>query len=130
MAKGFFICTQTYCTAMTNEAMREYCLSLPGATEGIKWEENLALMVGEKIFCLTEFDEGCPVALKVTEERFDELTARDGITQAPHWAKRKWVAVVRRNALNMAEWKAIIDDSYALVKAGLTKQQRAAIDGQ
>ena len=115
---------------MTNESMREYCLSLPGATEGIKWEEHLAFMVGEKIFCLTAFDENCPTAFKVPEENFDALTERDGIIQAPHWAKRKWVSVTRRNALSVAEWKAALDASYALVKATLTKKAQAAIGGQ
>ena len=112
---------------MTNEVLRAFCLSLPGCTEDIKWEENLCFCVGEKIFCLTHFEEGGVTALKVSEEAFDELTAMDGIMQAPHFAKRMWVAIEERDALDDAAWKALIENSYKLVFASLTKKLQAEI---
>ncbi len=115
---------------MTIEKLTEYCLSFPGTHEGIKWEENLCFMVAEKIFCITGLTDTSGVSFKVTEEDFDELCEREGIMQAPHFARRKWVSVTRRNALRPKEWEHYLAASYELVKSGLPKKIQTELAGK
>lgn len=113
---------------MDLEVLRDYCLECKATTEGIKWEEHLCFMVGEKIFCITSMDEACHVAFKVSEEDFDELTERDGIMQAAHFAKRQWVGIDNWHALKPKEWQAYLHKSYELVKSKLTKKLQKEIE--
>ena len=109
---------------MNNEQLRTYCISLPGATEGIKWEDHICFMVGAKIFCITGMNDADHVSIKVTEEDFYELTEKQGIEQAAHFAKKQWIALYKRNALTKEEWKNYLSKSYELVKAKLPKKIR------
>ena len=106
---------------MDIETFREYCLSLPGTTEGMKWD-HLCFMIEEKIFVIIAIDEGNRFSTKCTPEEFEELTARDGITQAYHLAKRQWVQVADLEVLNDLELKKRITTSRALVLAKLPKK--------
>lgn len=112
---------------MDTEALRKICLSLPGATESIKWEEHLAFCVAAKIFCMTGFEAGSPVVFKIDPEIFDGICEREGIGQAPHFAKRHWVQVRDRQTLTLREWQDLIRASYELVVAGLPKKVRVAL---
>lgn len=114
---------------MTLEKLQEYCLSLPGTTEGIKWEEHLCFMVCGKIFCITDITEEGKTAFKIDPEDFDEITEQENITQAYHLAKRKWVSVNKRNAIRPKEWEAFIQQSYQLVKAKLPKKLQKELEG-
>jgi len=54
---------------MDLEAVRNFCLTLPGVTEDIKWENNLCFSVGGKMVPVTNI-EGDPVSgsFKTTEK--------------------------------------------------------------
>ena len=106
---------------MDIETFRNYCLSLPGTTEGMKWE-HLCFMIEEKIFVIIDIDEGNRFSTKCTSEEFDELTARDGIEQAYHLAKRQWVQIANLEVLNDLELKERIENSRTLVLAKLPKK--------
>lgn len=108
--------------------MREYCLSLKGVHEGIKWEDHLCFMVAEKMFCITGFNDNDGVSFKVSPEDFALLTERDGIEQARYFARNQWVSVEKRNTLKLKEWKEYLEKSYLLVKSKLTKKQQKEID--
>ena len=112
---------------MDTEALRNICLSLPGTTESIKWEEHLAFCVVEKIFCMSGFEADSPVVFKIDPEHFDAICEREGIGQAPHFAKRHWVLVRERHTLNLEEWQDLILASYKLVVAGLPKKVQAEL---
>jgi predicted DNA-binding protein (MmcQ/YjbR family) len=107
---------------MNTEKMRAFCLSLPGTTEGVKWEDHLCFMVAEKMYLITGMEDNSNVSIKVSDEDFEELTERDGIEQARYLAKRQWVSIQKRNALRQNEWKEYIRKSYELVKAKLPKK--------
>ena len=66
-------------------------------------------------------------AFKVSDEDFETLTEREGITQAAHFAKRKWVSVRKRSLLRRNEWESYVRKSYELVKAGLSKKVLAGL---
>ena len=61
------------------------------------------------------------------EDEFDELTAIDGITQAPYSAKRHWVRVGDLSALPAGELERRIRHSYDLVVAKLPKKVQATL---
>jgi len=109
---------------MDIESFREYCLSLPGTTEGMKWD-HLCFMIEEKIFVIADIDTGSSFSIKCYPDDFDALTARDGIAQAYHLAKRQWIQVENLDVLNDKELKARVADSRALVLAKLPKKTQA-----
>ncbi|MES2419475.1 MAG: MmcQ/YjbR family DNA-binding protein [Bacteroidota bacterium] len=106
---------------MDIESFRVYCLSLPGTTEGMKWE-HLCFMIEEKIFVIIAIDEGNSFSTKCSPEDFDELAARDGIKQASHMAKRQWVQIENLEVLSDNELKERIKASRALVLSKLPKK--------
>jgi len=109
---------------MDIESFRAYCLSLPGTTEGMKWD-HLCFMIEEKLFIIIAIDEGNSFSTKCTPEEFEELTARDGITQAHHMAKRQWVRIENLDVLSETELKKRVETSRALVLAKLPKKLQA-----
>jgi predicted DNA-binding protein (MmcQ/YjbR family) len=113
---------------MNIEELQTFCLSFRGATEDIKWEDNLVFSVAEKIFCLAGLEPPLRVAFKVDEEEFEELTQSEGIIQAPHFARRKWVLVTDEERLSRADWELHIRNSYNLVKSKLPKKKQEELN--
>ena len=105
---------------MDLDQLRELCLSLPGATEGLKWEDHICFMVGEKMFCITGESGG--VSLKVTPEQFDELTERDGIKPTAYMARNKWISIETFSKLKQKEWDFFVRQSYTIIRSKLTKK--------
>ena len=109
---------------MDIESFREYCLSLPGTTEGMKWD-HLCFMIEEKIYIIIAIEEGSRFSIKCNPDDFDELTARDGIAQAYHLAKRQWIMIENLEVFNDQELKSRVADSRAMVLAKLPKKTQA-----
>jgi predicted DNA-binding protein (MmcQ/YjbR family) len=105
---------------MDLDKLRELCMSFPGATEGLKWEDHICFMVAEKMFCITG-EWGC-VSIKVTPEQFDELTERDGIVPTPYMARNKWVSIEQFNKLKQKEWEFYVKQSYDIIRSKLPKK--------
>ena len=61
---------------MNARALQDYCRSLPGATEDIKWGADLVFSVGGKMFAGFHADGGLPLGFPCSDEDFDALTAR------------------------------------------------------
>lgn len=105
---------------MNLDKLRELCLSLPGATEGIKWEDHICFMVAEKMFCITGEFGGA--SIKVTPEDFEELTEREGIIPQPYMARNMWVNIQQFNKLKPKEWDHYVRQSYELIRSKLPKK--------
>ena len=105
---------------MDLDKLRELCMSFPGATEGLKWEDHICFMVAEKMFCIT--GEWGGVSIKVTPEQFDELTERDGIVPTPYMARNKWVSIEQFNKLKQKEWELYLKQSYDIIRSKLPKK--------
>ncbi len=105
---------------MTLDQLRELCLSFPGATESLKWEDHICFMVAEKIFCMTGESGG--VSFKVTPEEFEEMMERDGIVATPYMARNMWVTVQQFNKLRPKEWAQYLHQSYELIRSKLPKK--------
>ncbi len=110
---------------MTLDAIQQFCRGLPGVTEDIKWEHHLCFNVGGKMFLITSPDES-PVnaSFKTSEEKFEELTEREGFIPAPYLARNKWVKVDDIGRLGVMEGKELLQLSYKLVREKLPKNKR------
>lgn len=114
---------------MDHESIRAFCLSLPHATEGIQWEDDLLFRIGNKMFTVLALNpsHGVCLSFKCTPEMFAELTERDGIIPAPYVARYHWVALERFDALPDAELESLIMNSYDMVLAKLPAKVRARL---
>lgn len=97
------------------EQLREFCLSMPHATEDVKWGDDLCFCVGGKMFAVTGFESGGRVSFKCTPEKFAELIEREGIKPAAYVARYHWVYLEEADALAETELKDLISKSYQLV---------------
>src|SRR6476619_3159624 len=101
---------------MNIEDLRKFCLSMPGATEDVKWGADLCFSVGAKMFAVTSADSSVGgISLKCTPEKFDELIERDGIDPAAYVGRYKWVHILSADILPDPELKKLIEKSYQLV---------------
>ena len=82
--------------------------------------------VGEKMFAATHTDYRT-LSFKVDNERFLELTDRPGIIAAPYLARHKWVQIVDPKLVNRKEAIALVQRSYELVFAKLSKKLQQEI---
>src|SRR6185369_8174703 len=107
---------------MNVDSIREYCLSLPHATEDIQWGNDLLFRIAGKIFAGMSLDPPHSLSFKCTPDKFDELIEYDGIIPAPYMARNKWVMLERLDALPGSQLKSQIRISYDLVFSKLTKK--------
>lgn len=114
---------------MDIEWVRQYCLSLPHATEELQWGETLLFKIGGKIFALLNLDQARPnrLSIKCTPEEAAEMVEREGIIPAPYLARNHWICFQDLQAITRAEMKAIIQSSYGLVVAKLPKKLKAQL---
>jgi predicted DNA-binding protein (MmcQ/YjbR family) len=112
---------------MTLDSVRDYCLSLPHATEDIQWENDLLFRISGKIFAGLSLDPPHSLSFKCAPEKFDELIEIEGILPAPYMARNKWVMLERLDALNDSEIKSLIKDSYEMIFSKLTKKSQAEL---
>jgi len=113
---------------MNIEKAKALCRSLPGATEDIKWGADLVFSVGEKMFAVTgDCSAAGGISFKVDDDRFLELTDRNGIVPAPYLARAKWVLIEDVKAVSDAEAAALLQRSYELVFGKLTKKLQREI---
>ncbi|HZR58718.1 MAG TPA: MmcQ/YjbR family DNA-binding protein [Terriglobales bacterium] len=115
---------------MNIDWIREYCLSLPHATETLQWGESLVFKIaGKKMFAVLNLEAGPErrLAFKCTPEKFYELTEIPGIVPSPYLAKSHWVAIKDMNALRSSELQNLMTISYDLVFAKLPKRTQTEL---
>ncbi|MEO7660536.1 MAG: MmcQ/YjbR family DNA-binding protein [Pyrinomonadaceae bacterium] len=113
---------------MNLEQLRNICLAFPGATEDIKWGNDLCFCVGAKMFCVTGADSiAGGLSLKCTPEKFTELIEREGIDPAAYVGRYKWVRISDLDAVGPAELNSVIGKSYDLVFDKLPAKLRKSI---
>lgn len=107
---------------MNIEQLRAFCLSMPSATEDIKWGQDLCFCIGGKMFCVTGLTGPLKISMKVKDEEFDELSSSEGIIPAPYVARYKWIMVEDTSKFTKKEWEHYIRQSYELVRSKLPKK--------
>ena len=109
---------------MTATELETMCMGFQGATQDIKWGNDLCYSVGTKIFCVTGLQGMQYVSFKTAPEEFAELIEREGVIPAPYSARYYWVLVKDPRSLRPKEWKAYIQKSYLLVFEKLSRKVR------
>ena len=115
---------------MTIEDIRNICISLPHATEDIKYGTDLCFSIGNKIFCGTRIEGPFRTGIKCNESDFGDLIERQGIVPMPRLSTTYWIRVEKDDALTALEWKQYIKKSYDLIIAGLPKKIKQSLTKQ
>ena len=113
---------------MDIEQLRKLCLSFPGVTEQVQWQDDLVFKVAGKMFAVAPLEPArLWLTLKADPEEFAELTERPGIIPAPYLARAKWIAIESPQTLPQSEAAALLRRSYDLVVAKLPRTARASL---
>lgn len=113
------------------ESFREFCLSMPHATEDFPFgPDTLVFKVGGKMFALTGLDsEEFKVNLKCEPEKAIELRDQyKEIIPGYHMNKKHWNTVSFQGSLGDDFLKELILHSYDLVYKSLTKKLRTELE--
>src|ERR1700683_5532702 len=118
---------------MNVDAIREFCLAFPAATEKLQWGDDLCFKTGGKIFAIAGLDNP-RLCFKCTAETFAELIEREDIHPAPYVGRYKWVMLDRLDAVRWDELRELIRQSYEMVAAKAPKKKagkkRRAAEGR
>ena len=108
--------------------IKKHCTALPGATSDIKWGQDLCYSVGGKMFAvMCETGEHAnTLSFKVEDNRFLELTDREGFIPAPYLARAKWVYVKDVRKVSEKELVPLLRRSYEIIRDKLPKSKRPA----
>ncbi|WP_347838950.1 MmcQ/YjbR family DNA-binding protein [uncultured Draconibacterium sp.] len=108
---------------MNIEEIREYCLQKKGVTESFPFDETtLVFKVINKIFCLLGLDD-MRVSLKNDPDKNIELRAHyPAIYGGYHLNKQHWNTIELDGSVPSKLLAEMIDDSYHLIVASLTKK--------
>ncbi|MES2627871.1 MAG: MmcQ/YjbR family DNA-binding protein [Bacteroidota bacterium] len=115
---------------MDIERYREYCIQKKAVTEDFPFDNNtLVFKVAGKIFALGDVDIFSSVNLKCDPERAVELREQyDGIVPGYHMNKLHWNTVSMLGSVPDKLIFELIDHSYALVVASLTRKIKQEFD--
>lgn len=112
---------------MTPAALKKVCLSLPGTQEEFPFGEATSVFkVAGKIFALSALaTRPLRVSLKCDPDLAVQLRSNyPAITPGYHLNKRHWNTVVLDGSMPDQLVRELIEDSYDLVVAGLSKRQQ------
>ncbi|MGE5355980.1 MAG: MmcQ/YjbR family DNA-binding protein [Deltaproteobacteria bacterium] len=111
---------------MNIEQVRDYCLKKQYVEESLPFgDDTLVFKIFDKIFALLSLDEAeSPrINIKGNPDKNIELREKyEAVIPGYHMNKTHWNTVLLESDLNDQELMQLIDDSYALVAAGLPKR--------
>lgn len=111
---------------MTERDLRARTQPWPGVQSAIKWQDDLVFSVADKMFCClcVHGAETGKLSFKVEDERFLELTDREGFRPAPYLARARWVTVDNPAKHDAAELRGLLRRAYELVRGKLSKRRQ------
>lgn len=113
------------------DGLRAYLLDRPGASEDTPFgPDALVYRVGNKMFALVMF-KSVPLRCNLKCDPLRALELRDefaAVLPGYHMNKRHWNTVILDGSIPEAVVCALIDHSYALVRQGLSRTERAALE--
>ncbi len=116
---------------MNTDQVKKFCLSFAGASEKASGKPSniLKYSVGEKQFAdfKTSEPEKWRFSIRVTPERFLELTDQRGIRPARYMHRFRWVSIVSVASVQEAYLRELIDWSYTKALHSLPKKIQAEI---
>ena len=117
---------------MNIEELRNFCLSLKGATESFPFDEvTLVFKVGGKMFALINLNGPLTVNIKCDPEQAIELRERyTAVVPGYHMSKQHWNTIHMDGSVRSNLVKGWIIDSYNLIVASLPKLKRMELLNQ
>jgi predicted DNA-binding protein (MmcQ/YjbR family) len=114
---------------MNIEEFRDFCLSLPGATEETPFgPDTLVFKIGGKIFALTNLQTFESFNVKCDPELAQELREQyDCVRPGFHQNKKHWNTILVGGGATIAQQRQWIAHSYKLIVAALPKALRAEL---
>ncbi|MGI4740040.1 MAG: MmcQ/YjbR family DNA-binding protein [Janthinobacterium lividum] len=114
---------------MNIEDFRDFCLSLPGATEETPFgPDTLVFKVGGKLFALTNLQTFESFNVKCDPELAVELREHyDYVRPGFHQNKKHWNTILVGSGATLAQQRQWITHSYQLIVAALPKAVRAEL---
>ena len=115
---------------MNVEQLRAYGLAKKATSESLPFDDtSLVLKVMDKMFAILSLDEGAFMNLKCDPERSLELRAQypEKITPGYHMNKEHWNSVYFKTEVPEELVLELIDHSYDLTVAGMTKKKQAEL---
>ncbi len=111
---------------MNIEEYRDFCLALPGVTEGFPFgPETMVFKVMNKMFALTNIEAYDFVNLKCDPERAITLREEyEGINPGWHMNKVHWNSVKTSADVEDELFKELISHSYDLIVESLPKKTK------
>ena len=113
------------------DAVKAHCASYPGATGQLIGAPGNVLVysVGGKQFAYfkTSEPERWRFSIRVSSDRFLELTGVPGIKPARYMARFHWVTIVDVRTVPADYLRELIGWSYAKAASALTRRQRDAL---
>lgn len=115
---------------MDIESFRDFCITRAGVTEEFPFDDKvLVFKVMNKMFALVDVDLFESANLKCDPERALQLREQyAGIKPGYHMNKKHWNTVMMDGTVPDTLIEGLIDHSYELVVAGLSKKVRAELD--
>ena len=115
-------------------AVKRFCLSFPGAHEQLLAAPANVLVysVGGKQFAYfkTSEPECWRFSIKVSPERFLELTDVPGIKPARWMGRYRWITIVDVRSVPDAYLRELVDWSYRHALESLSRARRASLLGE
>lgn len=109
------------------DELRAYLLAKPGATEEYPFgPDTLVVKVAGKVFALIGLNDK-PLSVSLKADPFNAQYLRDtfpAVQPGYHLNKRHWNSVTLDGSVPANEVRGMIDESYMLVVAGLTRAAR------
>jgi predicted DNA-binding protein (MmcQ/YjbR family) len=117
---------------MNIEEYRNYCIAKKGVTESFPFGgDTLVFKVMGKMFALADVEAFEYINLKSTPEKAIELRELyDAVKPGYHMSKVHWNSVYVNGDVGDVLVYQLIDDSYGLVVASLTKKVQQELESQ
>jgi len=116
---------------MNLRALKKFCSSLPGSVEKIHFAPSNVLVytVGGKFFAYfkTSDPEKWRFSIRVTPDRFLELTDTPGIKPARYMGRFHWVTIVKVESMPGEYLTELVEWSYQRAFSSLTRKKQNEI---
>jgi predicted DNA-binding protein (MmcQ/YjbR family) len=116
---------------MNTGQLKAFCLQLPGAHETLYGEPSniLVYSLGGRTFAYfkTSNPERWRFSIKVTPDRFIELTDFPGVKPARYRGRYQWVTIVEVSRFPASYLTDLVDWSYHTAFASLSRAKQSAI---
>ncbi len=113
---------------MTLDDYNNFCASLPSTTCVVQWGGASVWKIGGKVFAIYWSETG-GVTFKAGDIGFEVLKEEEGYKPAPYFASRGMKWILASSDIDESDVIGHIENSYKIVKSGLSKKLRIELGG-